>query len=438
MKVSLAALFVHLFLGSSEALFRGDKSDPLSRPFADAFSARLSEVMRVRQPAAVTVVNYTTLFVSSFLGDAVLQTSLPLNSGSQFRVFAHGSYCTPDLRRCAILNGPWGLAHAHGRLYVSSFGSDQILVFEVSTGRFLDALGDPSVLDSPEGLAASHDGSVLFVASFLNSRIVAFDIQDDGEFDIQDDGEQLGLAPPGRIVVCGRPVDLDYLMDPDDGSFGMFDDGGERSSGVGGRHSSNRGICIPELHGPEDVVVLGDGRLAVTSYYNSSVLIVDSAPGKLVEVVTGPPGTLDGPMGITLDEDCDDFSVFGRAGDGTISSRFPGGGPCLLVAAYKSKAPGRISRFVRQGGRGWTYGGAALASENLHGPACVAVLPDGALACAYDASALLSFNATEMALDHKAVISVSGTLRLNSEGEGAPQQHPRKRRRMRRRLGGGE
>ena len=98
-------VFLSALIRSSRAYFRSDKHDPLTRPLADAFSTKLSESTKVKQPAALLAVGHTTLFISSFLGDAVLIASLPLTARSEFRVFAHGAYCTPDLRRCAILNG---------------------------------------------------------------------------------------------------------------------------------------------------------------------------------------------------------------------------------------------------------------------------------------------------------------------------------------------
>ena len=147
----LFCVFFSSWVPSSIAL----SADPLAKPFADAFSSRFAESARVEHPSNVLVVN-ETVFVSSFLGDAVLQTSLPLNEASTFEVFAHGSYCAKPSLRCGILNGPWGLAYARGLLYVSSFGSDQVLVFEASSGRFLDALGDSDSLDSPEGIAVSR------------------------------------------------------------------------------------------------------------------------------------------------------------------------------------------------------------------------------------------------------------------------------------------
>jgi len=396
-------------------------ADPLSKPFDDAFSTKLSEIARVKYPSDLLVVG-STVFVSSFLSDSVLQTTLPLSQTTQFRVFAHGSYCTPRLRRCAILNGPWGLAHTMGRLFVSSFGSDQILVFEASSGRFIDAFGDSGSLDSPEGLALNRDATILYAASFLDSRIVAFDLPDiwsqygeEGRYD--SDGAVIGLqetfafgpVSTGRTIATGLPVDLDYLV-----SDGNGNDYGMESAG------------ISPLHGPENIVVLlpsarGYGssreRLAVTSYYNSSVVILDAADGTLLEVVTGPPGTLDYPVGIAVDDDC-------------VAKR----GDCLLVTTYKNAqrkhgqsgggnagtsgasgfeemAEGSVSRFVDDGTHGWHFDGIALSAPLLRGPSAVTVLPDGsALVCAYDGSALLLFNATEAGLERKYIASVAGSL----------------------------
>ena len=131
----------------------------------------------VKQPSALLVSrDESHVFVSSFLNDAVLRAPLSLTMGSRFGIFAQGSYCTRDLSSCAVLNGPWGLAaDSEGRLFVASFGSDQVLAFS-DEGEFLGAVGDSESLDSPEGLALSPDGRTLVVASFLDSRIVAFDL----------------------------------------------------------------------------------------------------------------------------------------------------------------------------------------------------------------------------------------------------------------------
>ena len=126
---------------------------------------------------------------------------------------------------------------------MSSFGSDQVLVFDVASGRFIDALGDSDSLDSPEGIAISTDGGTLYVASFLNSRILAFDIK-----------VRSWAASPVQTIVAGTPVDLDYLADDSD------------------QHPPLAGVSM--LHGPEGVLLLDKRHIAVTSYYNKSVVIV--------------------------------------------------------------------------------------------------------------------------------------------------------------------
>jgi len=340
----------------------------------------------------VLVVN-ETVFVSSFLGDAVLQTPLPLNEASTFEVFAHGSYCAKPSLRCGILNGPWGLAYARGLLYVSSFGSDQVLVFEASSGRFLDALGDSDSLDSPEGIAVSDDGSELFVASFLDSRIVAFDIAPHmyspssmGHGPASQSGR-----PSFRTVARGRPVDLDYLISEEevDSSGDTSWRGGDPSRPLGRRH-------LEQLHGPEGLAVLGSsGLLAVSSYYNNSVLLLDPETGALKAALEAPNTLgMPGPMGLAYSPGpCDAQDGLG-AGLGAGSGSEQGRG-CLLVAAYKSKgnskeARGLVARFELTGrapkespkespkemgsAGGWRYAGPAYSSAKLAGPVAVALV----------------------------------------------------------------
>jgi DNA-binding beta-propeller fold protein YncE len=271
--------------------------------------------------------------------------------------------------------GPWGLVHSGAFLFVASFGSDQVLIFEASTGRFVDALGNSDTLDSPEGLALSPDGRTLFVASFLDSRIVAFRIGP-AESESLARGE---FANQYRTLVRGTPVDLEYLNHESDDNY--------LPTQVAGRR-------LEMLRGPEGIVALDDERIAVTSFYNKSVLILDSKSGDLLEVIMGPAGSLEGPMGIALEEPC----FRGRT--------------CLLVTAYKTREPGIVARFVDFPGAGWRYDGFAMSSNRLVGPAAVAVLDDGsALVCSYDDSSLLVFNATDAAEERSIVLSVTGFIK---------------------------
>ena len=330
-------------------LFRNPgPTNPLEVAFSDAFSSRLEEAALVKQPSALLVVNGTTLFVSSFLNDAVLRTKLPITMASRFEIFAEGSYCRRDLSRCAILNGPWGLAaDRSGRLFVSSFGSDQILVFDDQSGEFLDSLGDSTSLDSPEGIAISPDGETLLVASFLDSRIVAFDIGEssgDGEGDDIDEDEDGissssgggggggGGGSSGRssssssrtrfsgdwwTVAAGAPVDLEYMVERIEEQRAREDALARGDLDLEAASSlSTPEYSLDLLHGPEDILFLedlgvvgggggsgrgGDYRFAVSSHYNSSVLVLSLETGTIESVMHAVQGALDVPMGLAID-----------------------------------------------------------------------------------------------------------------------------------------
>lgn len=68
-------------------------------------------------------------------------------------------------------DGPWGMAGKDGILYVASFGSDQIIKFDIRNGLFLGYFGDSTVLDSPEGIRFGPDG-LLYVVSFLRNEVI--------------------------------------------------------------------------------------------------------------------------------------------------------------------------------------------------------------------------------------------------------------------------
>eukprot|EP00617_Octactis_speculum_P021344 CAMPEP_0185747046 /NCGR_PEP_ID=MMETSP1174-20130828/5723_1 /TAXON_ID=35687 /ORGANISM="Dictyocha speculum, Strain CCMP1381" /LENGTH=259 /DNA_ID=CAMNT_0028422069 /DNA_START=377 /DNA_END=1156 /DNA_ORIENTATION=+ len=235
---------------------------------------------------------------------------------------------------CAILNGPWGLEEYMGHVYVASFGSDQILVFS-QKGEFLDALGGSDTLDSPEGITVSPDGW-LFVASFLDSRIVSFNLND-----------TTTTHPAPRTLAVGTPVDMEYL----NGDYSDYTLEREKH----GRTSF--------LHGPEDVL-FADGMLLVSSHYNNSVLALDPSTGTIEAVFQGP---IEGPMGLALDRDKH----------------------TLFVTSYRSKS---VTRFDVQTGE---YTGIAVRDPHLLGPSSMTLLEDGSmLVAAYEASALLLFNCT--------------------------------------------
>ena len=267
--------------------------------------------------------------------------------------------------------GAWGLASdaARGLLFVSSFGSDEVLAFSEG-GEFKYALtGD---LDCPEGLALN--GDQLYVASFLDSRIVAFDLS----------------TKRGRTLALGPPVGVDYealAFVP-----AAFDD--ELSARAAKRQTeelwndeeSDAAPFVDRLRGPEQLVILGNATLAVSSLHNDSVLTLDLATGELIEVIVdgAADDELSGPLGVAsagaavaaaadTDEDCSDDD----------------GG--LLVASYRSD----VVSVVRN------CGGVAplqLSDRRLRGPVAIAhdeEDPGSLYVGAYEASAVLYFNVSD-------------------------------------------
>ena len=266
--------------------------------------------------------------------------------------------------------GAWGLASdaARGLLFVSSFGSDEVLAFSEG-GDFQYALtGD---LDCPEGLALN--GDQLYVASFLDSRIVAFDLS----------------TKRGRTLALGPPVGVDY----ESLAFvpAAFDEPAARAAKrqteeLWNDEESDAAPFVDRLHGPEQLVILDNATIAVSSLHNDSVLTLDLATGELIEVVVdgAADDELSGPLGVAsagaevaaaadTDEDCSDED----------------GG--LLVASYRSD----VVSVVRN------CGGVAplqLSDKRLRGPVAIAhdVEDPGSLYVgAYEASAVLYFNVSD-------------------------------------------
>lgn len=109
------------------------------------------------------------IFVSQFMSNQVLKIS---PSGTS-TLFAKGVYCSDKTKPCSVLDGPWGLEHFNKELFVSSFSSDQILVFNITNGEYISAFGNSIELNCPEGMTLGGDG-YLYVVSYLNNEIVRY------------------------------------------------------------------------------------------------------------------------------------------------------------------------------------------------------------------------------------------------------------------------
>ena len=356
------------------------------------FMARLRrDAAGSRKPAAAARVSHPTgllvwgesLFATEFRRDRVLVVSTARaakREGSKkfakgWTVFAdRGRHCatTRGKVRCARLDGAWGLAShaARGLLFVSSFGSDEVLAFSEG-GDFKYAL--TGGLDCPEGLALN--GDQLYVASFLDSRIVAFDLS----------------TKRGRTLALGPPVGIDY----ESLAFvpAAFDEPSARAARQRAADIWNEDAesapFVDRLRGPEQLVVIGNATLAVSSLHNDSVLTLDLATGELIEVIvdgatddelSGPLGVASAGAAVAAAADTDD-------GDEDCSDEDGG----LLVASYRSD----VVSVVRN------CGGVAplqLSDRRLRGPVAIAHDEDdpGSLYVgAYEASAVLYFNVSD-------------------------------------------
>ena len=58
-----------------------------------------------------------------------------------------------------------------GLLYVASFTTDAIHMYDLDTGKFVDFFGNEDELDCPEGMEFGPDGT-LYVVSFLADEVV--------------------------------------------------------------------------------------------------------------------------------------------------------------------------------------------------------------------------------------------------------------------------
>ncbi|EKX53808.1 hypothetical protein GUITHDRAFT_132857 [Guillardia theta CCMP2712] len=112
------------------------------------------------------------LYASSFITNEVYRAVVDERGAWQwFRVVSKGTG----------VDGPTGLAVDKDlRLYVASFGTDQILRYDTVTGSLIDIFinDEEGKLDCPEGLLLLEDR--LLVASFLNDRVVSYRL--DGSF----------------------------------------------------------------------------------------------------------------------------------------------------------------------------------------------------------------------------------------------------------------
>lgn len=356
-------------------------STPPSPPLA---SATLSN------PVALLLVD-AKLYASEFRRDRVLVSST--SKKHEWRVFAdRGPHCARmrGVVDCAILDGAWGLARFQGLIFVSSFGSDQILGFD-DTGRFVKVLGGPPHLDSPEGIVV-FEGAALLAASFLDSRLVALDV-DSGKVStiaagmpIEADLETGAFRPRSEEEVRrAAREEADLWRNPvDEFSFQTLLSGPEHVALVTDRHNNNsvRSIFVSSLHN-DTLVEYDPATMTPRAVYRD----------------------LDGPLGIAVVQDPSSKlrSALGFHGGSTmrmpdeeISSSISEEAhqPVLLVASYRQDRILAIDLGATDLDDGSGVRSVPLVQDSrLQGPSDLVFDPPSSLyvAC-YDSGAVLYFD----------------------------------------------
>ena len=216
-----------------------NRKDPFSSYYRKTGAQpRIYETIgNIGNPSSVLLYN-ELLFISLFMENKILLGSL---SNRTVSGFADGSYCATNHQGkvvCGIVEGPWGMTTYNETLYVSQFGSDQILLFSLQRhnfGWFIDSFGDSDHLDCPEGIAVDTKNDEMYIANYNSNSIVVFCLK---------------TQKYKRDLVS----------------------------------QSN----TPWLSMPEDIAIdISSNLLAVASFGNNSVLFFSTETGALVKVIGG-------------------------------------------------------------------------------------------------------------------------------------------------------
>ena len=154
------------------------------------------------------------VIVSSFMKNEVIR----VHGNGTMRIFAKGVYCDEKMGACHALDGPWGLAQLDDELFISSFSTDSILVFNINKPHdFLCAFGGSHVLDSPEGLEIGPNDGMLYIVSYLTNSVVVFEPRSRRfvrEFASAMSGpEDLAFLPDGSLLVSQHWGNSVYMYD---------------------------------------------------------------------------------------------------------------------------------------------------------------------------------------------------------------------------------
>ena len=131
----------------------------------------------VRTPVNVMAVengSSTFLMVASFYTDYVFKYNLAEGLGHPETFASHVSCDLDGESPCVELSGPWGMAVRDNEFFVASFGTDRIIIIDLTTSKVLGEMGSSEELNGPEDLAMGPDGTFLYVSNYLGGDIARF------------------------------------------------------------------------------------------------------------------------------------------------------------------------------------------------------------------------------------------------------------------------
>ena len=242
------------------------------------------------------------LYVSSSLGDAVLRYD---GATGRFmdEFVSPGNGGLDDPRGLDFAPDPDDTGPRIPDLYVSSFGTDTILLVSGETNTFIRELVSRGAggLDGPTGLAIRDDK--LYVSSSLTDTVLRFDAKQGNLVDVFIPSGSGGLHDP-RDLVFGPDPDGDgpcisglYVSSFDTDSVLVFC--GETGAFVREFKESGGG----KLDGPTGLHFGSDAKLYVSSSLDDAVLRIDLVSGSVEGFVpSGSTGAID-PQGLAFGPD---------------------------------------------------------------------------------------------------------------------------------------
>lgn len=177
------------------------------------------------------------------------------------------------------LDGPWGLQAVADVLFVASFATDRIHRYNMTTGEPLGMFGSEAEIDCPEGLAVDNNGT-LYVASFLDDSIARYTTE----------GEFLGRHSPTGLK---GPEDIEVLPDGDIVVTSHFSDEILRVTANGSTS------VFASIETPVGLTRGIDDNIYVASYQKHAIVRYDGRTGEFIDLfATG--GYLQGPSSLSF------------------------------------------------------------------------------------------------------------------------------------------